>query len=105
MEKAGHWKASFLKVMHLKKQDSLRFSADIMALKRENFALENQPAKVTKGEIKHVKEPLTAQDSARIADIIYEKRAGNSISLYDSLMIYQIWKERSEKGKIIAIPE
>jgi hypothetical protein len=92
------------KVSSDKRQDSLSFSADIVSLKRQKFALENQPVKLAKGEIKHVKEPLTASDSARIADIIYEKKPRETMSYYDSLRIYHAVKEKIGEGKIYSIP-
>jgi hypothetical protein len=53
----------------------------------------------------YVKEPLTARDSARIADIIYEKKPRETISLYDSLVIYNVFKARADKGKIYSVPQ
>jgi predicted nucleic acid-binding protein len=80
-------------------------SAKDMQLQSAMMAKEAKPEAVVKAKPQYVKEPLTAQDSARIADIIYEKKPRETISLYDSLVIYNVFKTRADKGKIYSVPQ
>ena len=97
INKAVNLENRLMQVIRQKHNDSLSFETDLMAQQRQIFALKNKKDAISVYEkpkpeikIKYVKEPITAQDSAMIYDIIYEKKIREAIKKGSEIQVKEL---------------